>query len=82
MRESLPLHLNPDEIELWALGLLPTARALHLAECPACFTAAEQERKLFRELVQLERFAPSAEFADNVMAQVRILTARTVNDSP
>ena len=73
---SEPLqHLNPDEIELWALGLLPAARALHLAECAACLTAAERERKLFRELVQLERFAPSAGFAEKVMAQVRITTA-------
>ena len=36
MSEPLPQHLNPDEIELWALGLLPAARALHLAECAAC----------------------------------------------
>ena len=75
MSESLHQHLNPDEIELWALGLLPAARALHLAECPACLATGERERKLFRDLVQLERFAPSADFADRVMAQVRITTA-------
>jgi hypothetical protein len=80
MSESLNLHLNPDEIELWALGLLPAARALHLAQCAACLTAAERERKLFRELIQLERFAPSAGFAEKVMARVQILTAKTVND--
>jgi hypothetical protein len=74
MNEPLHHHLNPDEIELWALGLLPAVRALHLAECSPCLTAAERERKLFRDLVQLERFAPSAEFADKVMAQVRIPT--------
>ena len=78
MSEPLHQHLNPDEIEQWALGLLPAARALHLAQCAACLTAAERERKLFRELVQLERFAPSADFADRVIAQVRIPTARTV----
>ena len=75
MSESPNLHLNPDEIELWALGLLPSARALHLAECSTCLATAEQERKLFRELVQLERFAPSAGFVERVMAQVRITTA-------
>lgn len=75
MSESLQQHLNPDEIELWALGLLPAARALHLAQCAACLTTAEKERKLFRELVQLERFAPSADFAERVMAQVRITAA-------
>jgi hypothetical protein len=77
MREPLHQHLNSDEIELWALGLLPAARALHLAECAACLTAAERERKLFRELAQLERFAPSAGFVDRVIARVQI-PARTV----
>ena len=78
MSEHMAQHLTPDEIELWALGLLPAARALHLAECAACLTTAERERKLFRELVQLERFAPSAGFVEKVMAGVRIAT--TVKD--
>jgi len=75
MSESLLLHLNPDETELWALGLLPAAGALHLAQCAACRAAAERERKLFRDLIQLERFAPSAGFVDRVMERVRITTA-------
>jgi hypothetical protein len=77
MNEPLYHHLNPDEIELWALGLLPAAGALHLAQCAACFTVAERERTLFRELAQLERFTPSTEFADRVIARVQIPT-RTV----
>lgn len=77
MSESRHQHLNADEIELWALGLLPTARALHLTECPACLTAAERERKFFLELAQLERFAPAAGFVERVMSQVRIPTAKT-----
>jgi hypothetical protein len=68
-------HLTPDEIESWAQGLLPAARAVHLAECPACLTTAERERKIFVQLAQLERFAPSAEFAERVMGQVRLPTA-------
>ena len=67
-------HLTPHETELWAEGLLPAARALHLATCPACLATAERERKLFVQLAQLERFAPSAGFADRVMARVRIGT--------
>lgn len=78
MSESLHQHLNADEIELWALGLLPATHALHLAQCAECLAAAERERKLFRELVQLERFAPSAGFVDRVIARVRI--AVTVKD--
>ena len=74
MSETDLHHLTPDEIELWAQGLLPAARALHLSQCAACLATAERERKLFVQLAQLERFAPAAEFADNVMAQVRIAT--------
>jgi len=75
MSEQFGQHLNPDEIEQWALGLLPAARALHLAQCAACLTSAEAERKLYRELVQLERFAPSVNFAEKVMARVEIAKA-------
>jgi hypothetical protein len=74
MSEHIDQHLNPEEIEQWALGLLPAARALHLAECPPCLATAERERKLFRDLIQLERFAPSAGFAEKVIAGVRIAT--------
>ena len=74
MNDPQSPHLTPNEIELWAQGLLPAAQTVHLAQCPECLGAAERERKLFRELAQLERFAPSGGFADRVMAQVRIPT--------
>ena len=67
-------HLTPDEVEQWATGLLSTTRAIHLAQCADCLAAAERERKFFRELAQLARLAPSADFADKVMAKVRIPT--------
>src|SRR5256886_17601794 len=67
-------HLTPDEVEQWAVGLLGATRAIHLAQCTDCFAAAERERKFFRELAQLARLAPAADFADRVMAQVRIPT--------
>ena len=66
------MHLTPDEIELWAEGLLGAARTMHLPECSLCLAEAEQERKVLLELVALPRFAPSARFADHVMAQVKI----------
>ncbi len=74
MSETLFQHLTPDEIELWAQGLLAAARTVHLAECPECLATAERERKLVRELAQLPRFAPSPKFVDRVMAHVRIPT--------
>lgn len=67
-------HLTLDETELWALGLLPAARDAHLAQCEACRTRAEEERRLFRELARLPRFAPEFGFVERVMAKVKIPT--------
>jgi len=68
------MHLTTDELELWALGLLGAARAIHLAECSLCREIADRERKVILELVQLPRFAPTAGFADRVMSQVKVPT--------
>ena len=67
-------HLTPDETELWAQGLLPAARELHLASCGECRVAGDRERKLFRGLAQLPRFAPEFGFVERIMARVRIPT--------
>ncbi|HZE94852.1 MAG TPA: hypothetical protein VEZ49_09085 [Gemmatimonadales bacterium] len=72
---DLTMHLTTDEIELWAQGLLPASRAIHLADCSLCRVEADRERKVILELVQLPKFAPSAGFADRVMAQVKVPTA-------
>jgi len=71
---DISMHLTTDEIELWAQGLLPAARAIHLADCSLCRVEAERERKVILELVQLPRFAPTAGFADRVMARVKVPT--------
>lgn len=71
---NLAMHLTTDEIELWAQGLLPASRAMHLADCSLCRVEADRERKVILELVQLPRLAPKAGFADRVMAQVKIPT--------
>jgi hypothetical protein len=71
---DLVMHLTTDEIELWAQGLLPASRAMHLADCSLCRVEADRERKVILELVQLPRFAPVAGFADRVMSQVRVPT--------
>lgn len=71
---AISVHLTGDEIELWAQGLLPAARAMHLADCSLCRVEADRERRIILELVQLPKFAPTAGFADRVMTQVRIPT--------
>ena len=68
------MHLTIDEIELWSLGLLGVQCAFHLSDCSLCRDIADRERKVILELVQLPRFAPSAGFADRVMAQVKVPT--------
>ena len=72
MTASSSAHLNPDEIELWADGLLPAARSIHLADCADCRAAAEQERDFFLQLARLGRLAPSPDFMERVMANVRV----------
>ena len=67
-------HLTGEEIELWAQGLLGAGRAIHLADCSLCRVEADRERKIILELAQLPHFAPAADFADRVMAQVRVPT--------
>ena len=74
MNDKHTAHLSADEVEQWAEGLLPAPRAMHLATCEACLATAERERRLFLELSNLERLAPSAGFADRVMDAVRIET--------
>ena len=72
MTEPLLQHLTPDELELWAQGLLSAARDIHLAQCGECRVLGDRERKLFRELARLPRFAPEFGFVDRVMAKVEI----------
>ena len=71
---DLAMHLTTDEIELWAQGLLPATRAMHLGDCSLCRVEADRERKVILELVQLPQFSPRAGFADRVMAQVKVPT--------
>ncbi len=71
---SLHPHLTPDEVELWAQGLLGAARTMHLADCAECLATAERERNLLRDLAQLPRYAPEFGFVDRVMAHVRVPT--------
>ena len=71
---DISMHLTTDEIELWAQGLLPAARAMHLADCSLSRVEAERERKVILALVQLPTFAPQPGFADRVMAKVKVAT--------
>ena len=65
-------HLSPDDVELWLSGILDAERTRHLDLCPECFDRAQAEREIVEQLGALPPMAPSAEFADRVMARVTI----------
>ena len=69
-------HLTEPTIELFADGLLEgdelRQAEAHLSGCEACTAELEAARSLFMALAQLPRFAPSADFADLVMAKVQV----------
>ena len=65
-------HLTPDDVELWLTGTLDIERTRHLEWCPECFDRAQAEREIVEQLAALPLMAPSAGFADRVMAQVTV----------
>jgi len=65
-------HLSPDDVENWLSGTLDAERTRHLDLCPECFDRAQVEREIVELLSALPVVAPSAGFADRVMASVTI----------
>lgn len=68
-------HLLPPEIDLLldgetGFGLQPLKA--HVRECAECRAELEAARELVLALEHLPHFAPSAAFADRVMAQVQV----------
>lgn len=70
-------HLTAQTLEELAEGTLDaelTANAeAHVAACSRCEAELDAYRVLFDRLGDLPRFAPSADFADAVMARVQIV---------
>ena len=65
-------HLSPDDVELWLIDSLDAERTRHLELCPECFDRAQAEREIMEQLATLPLMAPSAGFADRVMARVTV----------
>jgi hypothetical protein len=63
-----PLHLDPEELDLWLDGRLPDHRTSHLETCDPCRLAAEETRELVDHLARLPHPAPGPLFADRVVA--------------
>jgi len=65
-------HLTPEDLERWLEGSLPSARLVHLEDCPDCFALAHAERRVVAWLGQLPLLAPSAGLSDRVMRAVSV----------
>ncbi|MCG8469282.1 MAG: hypothetical protein MJB57_13925 [Gemmatimonadetes bacterium] len=69
-------HLTAEQIERFAdarFGLAPAgASAAHLASCAECREEVEEMRGLVSRLARLSSTAPSARFADAVLARVEL----------
>jgi len=65
-------HLSPQDLDLWLEGILPSARLVHLEDCPDCFALAHAERRVVAWLGRLPLLAPSDGFADRVMRDVAV----------
>jgi hypothetical protein len=70
--DSSAPHLGPDELEAWLAGVRAPALLRHLEECSACFELVRAEEALVVELGTLPLHAPGPDFADRVMASVRV----------
>jgi hypothetical protein len=65
-------HLSADDLDALLEQTASESAQSHLYGCSACRELAAAERALVRALEGLPRFAPSAEFADRVMARVTV----------
>ena len=70
--DSSAPHLGPDELEAWLAGVRAPALLRHVEECSACFELVRAEEALVVDLDALPLHAPGPDFADRVMASVRV----------
>jgi anti-sigma factor RsiW len=76
------MHPTPERLEAYVEESLDVAEravlASHLLACPRCQGEVEEWRTIFVALRDLPQLAPSAGFADRVMADVRVHQPWTV----
>ena len=68
-------HLLPDEFDLLLdgeVGFGVTPLRAHVRRCADCRAELEAQRAVVTELERVPHFAPSASFADRVMANVQV----------
>lgn len=68
-------HLLPSEFDLLLdgdVGFGVAALRAHARHCPQCRAELEEQRRVVTLLEELPDFAPSTDFADQVMARVQV----------
>ena len=70
--DSSEPHLGPDELEAWLAGVRAPALLRHVDECSVCLELVRAEEALVVELGALPLHNPRPDFADRVMAFVRV----------
>ncbi|HEU5171529.1 MAG TPA: hypothetical protein VFU46_13365 [Gemmatimonadales bacterium] len=72
MTDRIGPHLTPDDLDVWLAGGVAPAMERHIEECPECLALVRSERALAERLAALPLFAPQGDFAERVMAAVRV----------
>lgn len=63
-------HLTAEDLDAFHSASLSPETIQHLDECSECRSLVEQDRALLAMLETLPSFAPRADFADRVIAQI------------
>lgn len=71
-------HLTADDLDSFHSGALPADVRFHLETCEPCRQLLAADGELVRQLEAMESIAPSAGFADRVMAHVVVAPAEAV----
>jgi hypothetical protein len=65
-------HLSPDQVDAWLTGALAPELQRHVDECQECLELLRAEREIVDQIAALPLLSPSAGFADQVMASVKV----------
>lgn len=65
-------HLSTDDLDAFLIDSASPAALQHVAFCDVCRATVQADRVLVASLHGLPSFVPAHEFADRVMAQVRV----------
>jgi hypothetical protein len=72
MSPAPEIHLSAEQIDAWLAGSPDNATQDHLHHCASCLEQLRVEKEIADQIAALPLLSPSADFADRVMASVRV----------